>query len=76
MSASLNPFSVALRSTLMEIYLKFVPKKKSGEGIVKLIQMHMKAVGTYREDGSIGANEDAGHNGGLLGEGKEDARDC
>ena len=31
MSASLNPLSVALRSTLMEMYLKFVPRKKSGE---------------------------------------------
>ena len=31
MSASLNPFSVALRSTLMEMYLKFVPRKESGE---------------------------------------------
>ena len=31
---------------------------------------------TYGEDGSVGADEDTGHNGGLLGEGEEDARDC
>ena len=31
---------------------------------------------TYGKDGGVGADENAGHNGGFLGEGKEDAGDC
>ena len=68
MSASLNPFFVALRSTLMEMYLKFVPRKKSGKNIVQMVGGQIKALSTYGKDGCVGANEDAGHNGGFLGE--------
>ena len=68
MSASLNPFLVALRSTLMEMYLKFVPRKKSDRNYIEVVGGGIKALSTYGNDGSVGANEDAGHNGGLLGE--------
>ena len=69
MSASLNPFFVALRSTLMEMYLKFVPRKKSGKYIiVQMVGGPIKALSTYGKDGCVSANEDAGHNGGFLGE--------
>ena len=36
----------------------------------------IKAWCTYGKDGSVGADEDAGHNGGFLGEGEEYAGDC
>ena len=69
MSASLNPFFVALRSTLIEMYLKFVPRKKSGKYIiVQMVGGQIKGLSTYGKDGCVGANEDAGHNGGFLGE--------